>query len=111
MKHLTEVMKKISDDLKIQAILNDGIERDDPIYVAFAMDAGVDITENDNYPIRLAAKKGSLKIAQMLLEAGADLTANLCEAIVNASNNDDVEMLTLFSEYLRKDNAKSDFNN
>jgi ankyrin repeat protein len=49
--------------------------------VGFALDAGADISFDNNFAVRVAARKGHLEIVKFLFEKGADITANSNHAI------------------------------
>ncbi len=53
----------------------------------------------DNFAVRLAARNNDVRSAQHLLDAGASVYANDCEAIVCAIVRRNVRMLELFFRY------------
>ena len=65
------------------------------------IEAGADVTADDNSAIRWASRNGHTEVVKLLIEAGADVTARDNYAIQWASENGHTEVVELLKEALR----------
>ena len=49
--------------------------------VKLLIEAGADVTANDNYAIQVSTENGHEKIVKLLIEAGADSTSLIIDAV------------------------------
>ena len=63
--------------------------------VKLLIDNGADVTADDNYAIRRASDNGHLEVVKLLIANGADVTADNNQAIRDASNNGHLEVVKL----------------
>ncbi len=100
---MCELLAQIKSNLT-QAELNnrlqDAIETDDDVSVAFYIDAGADVTADYNYAIRLASSSKAVESARLLLMAGANPLANEREAFKTATSKGDCEMMEVLLDWL-----------
>ncbi len=66
--------------------------------VKLLIEAGADVTANNNYAIKKAAANGYIEVVELLIEAGADVTANNNYAIKKAAANGYIEVVELLIE-------------
>ena len=70
------------------------------LIVKLLIDNGADITAEDNYPIIAASKYGDFLTVKLLIEYGADITAQNNSPIIRASEYGS-EKVSLFRDILK----------
>ena len=92
LKEIIAVDKNV--ELNKEKVFNWAVENNNTKLVSLLIQI-TDVTEDDNYAIKVAAKEGYAEIVKQLIDAGADLTANDNYAIKHAAENGHTEVVKL----------------
>lgn len=98
-KTITKMLIQAGADSKIA--LKTAVEYNRKEITQMLIKLGVDVTANDNEAIRTQTRKGyksGNETAKLLIGAGADVTSWNCQALYNAAENDDVELMKTLIE-------------
>jgi ankyrin repeat protein len=66
------------------------------------IDAGANIHTKKDYALRIASEYGHTEVVKLLLDAGADVHANNNEALRSARKNGYTEIVKLLKQYMNK---------
>ena len=69
------------------------IKNNNLVNIKHLCNQGLDVTSEDNYPIRIASCYNNLRIVKFIVENGADVTANNNESIFWAIDNGNLEIV------------------
>ena len=95
LKEIIAVDKNV--ELNKEKVFNWAVENNNTKLVSLLIQI-TDVTEDDNYAIKVAAKEGYAEIVKQLIDAGADLTADGNYAIRHAAESGHTEVVKLLIE-------------
>ena len=91
-------IKITAGDLNLSQKLIKFIQTGDFQVVQLLLDAGADVTADDNAALLLASRRGHFQVVQLLVDAGADVTAEDNAALREASRNGHFQVVQVLLE-------------